>query len=428
MSEFKAMRSHKPKLSAEQISQKRRDEMLSRQKKARRDLADHARRLAMEEQQVQDEVEGEESQAMEELDDEVGRTAERQQRRMRRRRRLQAKHWVGQFTTPEWMVTVPHDLNAGKGSKSGGGWLVMPRPEGKRVIIIASKGKTKARDMTGKVVKTFQSRLPGGSRHTACAQGDGWSILDGIFHELDQTFYATDVMAWKGYSLYDCTAEFRFYWLHSKLSEVNVSTKGDVPGENDFRIIPVPYTDCDAEGLMRVWESTAPFIKDGLLFMAKPGHYSLGVSPLALIWKDNHTTRYLTPSPGTKQGIVLVAGPESNNRVPLLTSCGTCLAKLESSTTELREGELGRFYIDGADEVVDHLTETLVPQVHNLVFDKASSLSRPAADSWSKILFQSRVRKGETLSIEALAAVAAEANVLADEARQGLAEQLVMSG
>ena len=28
-----------------------------------------------------------------------------------------------------------------------------------------------------------------------------------------------DVMCWKGYALYDCTAEFRLFWLRGKLEE-----------------------------------------------------------------------------------------------------------------------------------------------------------------------------------------------------------------
>lgn len=32
-----------------------------------------------------------------------------------------------------------------------------------------------------------------------------------------------DVMAWRGYSLYDCSAEFRWYWLAAKLVEDDVA-------------------------------------------------------------------------------------------------------------------------------------------------------------------------------------------------------------
>ena len=33
------------------------------------------------------------------------------------------------------------------------------------------------------------------------------------------TYYIQDVLAWRGYSLVDCGAEFRLFWLQSKLAE-----------------------------------------------------------------------------------------------------------------------------------------------------------------------------------------------------------------
>lgn len=36
-----------------------------------------------------------------------------------------------------------------------------------------------------------------------------------------------------------------------------------------------------------------PFVRDGLYLLHKEGHYTLGQSPLALIWKDATCSRYL---------------------------------------------------------------------------------------------------------------------------------------
>jgi snurportin-1 len=36
-----------------------------------------------------------------------------------------------------------------------------------------------------------------------------------------------------------------------------------------------------------------PFIRDGLLFVAKDGNYELGVSPLAMLWKDRSCSEYV---------------------------------------------------------------------------------------------------------------------------------------
>lgn len=47
------------------------------------------------------------------------------------------EHFAKQLMVPEWMVDIPRDLN-GKGSELGAGWYVLPRPEGKRCLVIAN--------------------------------------------------------------------------------------------------------------------------------------------------------------------------------------------------------------------------------------------------------------------------------------------------
>ncbi|CAN0490023.1 unnamed protein product, partial [Phaeothamnion confervicola] len=142
-----------------------------------------------------------------------GRSAKLLQRR---------QFWSQQLCTPEWMTEVPPDLN-GKESPAGQGWYVLARPEGKRVLVVAAHGQTTARDMSGVVSRRWASLLPGGSPATTSgAAGAGtasYSILDCVYHELNRTYYVLDMMCWKGYSLYDCTADFRFYWVRTKLAE-----------------------------------------------------------------------------------------------------------------------------------------------------------------------------------------------------------------
>ncbi|CAM9998491.1 unnamed protein product, partial [Ectocarpus sp. 13 AM-2016] len=213
------------------------------------------------------------------------------QRAIRRR-----DHWANQLCTPEWMLTVPSDLN-GAGSTVGSGWYVMARPEGKRVLVISAKGETVARQMCGAVTHRFSSNLPGGSSTTAGRRGGskgggGYCILDCVFHELDQTFFVLDMMAWKGYPLYDCNTDFRFYWVRTKLLEAD-GPLDTVSSRNGYRIKPTPYHECDRQGLAHAYASPVPFIKDGLLFYLKTAHYQLGPTPLVLLWKDASVARYL---------------------------------------------------------------------------------------------------------------------------------------
>ena len=85
--------------------------------------------------------------------------------------------------------------------------------------------------------------------------------------QLDQTYYVIDMVCWRGYSLYDCTAEFRFFWLNSKLAE---SGACDAPSHyHKYRFNLVPAYNCDHNGLYAAYTEAAPYVKDGLLFYNK---------------------------------------------------------------------------------------------------------------------------------------------------------------
>lgn len=83
----------------------------------------------------------------------------------------------------------------------------------------------------------------------------------------DQTYYIIDMICWRGYSLYDCTAEFRFFWVNSKLTETSA---GDPPSANHrYRFSAVPIYECTLEGLQAAYSGGTPYVKDGLLFYNK---------------------------------------------------------------------------------------------------------------------------------------------------------------
>lgn len=85
--------------------------------------------------------------------------------------------------------------------------------------------------------------------------------------QLDQTYYVIDMVCWRGYSLYDCTAEFRFFWLNSKLVETGAC---DLPSHyHKYRFSLVPVYVCDRDGLYAAYTASVPYVKDGLLFYSK---------------------------------------------------------------------------------------------------------------------------------------------------------------
>ena len=47
-----------------------------------------------------------------------------------------------------------------------------------------------------------------------------------------------------------------------------------------------------AGGLQAAYAGPVSFRRDGLLLLHREGHYDLGTSPLALLWKDGRSSRY----------------------------------------------------------------------------------------------------------------------------------------
>lgn len=116
----------------------------------------------------------------------------------------------------------------------------MPRPEGQRCLVIASRQNTISRTRSGSILHSFPSPLPGGSKATH-GNADTFSILDTIFSEPEKTYFVLDVMAWNGCLLYDCTAEFRTFWAQSKLAEI----AGGESCQGGFSFVPVPLFPCN---------------------------------------------------------------------------------------------------------------------------------------------------------------------------------------
>ncbi len=177
-------------------------------------------------------------------------------------------------------------------------WYVIPRPEGTRVLVISANGSTISRRESGVTLENFKSLLPNGSPKTR--GGDLFCILDCIYRESTETYYVLDLMAWKGTLFYDCTTEFRLFWLHSKLQE-DCESLGVVTSSNTRRIVPLPVFDSSLEGLQSAYTGIFEFPKDGLYFYNRAARYVCGINPLVrrgscrvsllLFFKSFHLTR-----------------------------------------------------------------------------------------------------------------------------------------
>ena len=83
----------------------------------------------------------------------------------------------------------------------------------------------------------------------------------------NSTYYIIDMMCWRGYSLYDCTYEFRHFWIESKLAEIDALDKSSTYNRYGFSIVPA-YK-CDVGGLEAAYSGPVPFERDGCLFLNK---------------------------------------------------------------------------------------------------------------------------------------------------------------
>lgn len=175
---------------------------------------------------------------------------------------------------------------------------VFARPSGKRCFVVSSNGSTISRLRNGSLLHRFPSALPNGSRNkNASGSGQSYCILDCIFHEVklsffvyefifcfvsllliatcvhcyylqaDQTYYVIDMVCWAGVSFYECTAEFRFFWLNSKLLETGACEAPSLYHKYRFSLLSI--YNCDQEGLHAAYTGSFPYVKDGLLFYNK---------------------------------------------------------------------------------------------------------------------------------------------------------------
>ncbi|KAJ6970750.1 uncharacterized protein [Populus alba] len=371
--------------------QRRRDISLQRQAQSRRDAQHQARCLASTVLSLQHQTTPEpepniELELVPEAEESGAPSQDLDVRHAAKLKGAEARKWFAkQLMLHEWMIDVPDRLSDD--------WYVFARPAGKRCFVVSTNGTTVSRQRNGSILHRFPSALPNGAKkRDGSGPNQSYCILDCIFHELDQTYYVIDMVCWRGYSLYDCAAEFRFFWLNSKLGETGAC---DPPSfYHKYKFSTVPVYNCDQNGLFSAYSGAVPYVKDGLLFYNKHAHYQTGNTPLALVWKDQNCSQYVmdTDNKGqvpTQQQVVL----ELQDDGKLVTSDDPpvvfgCLDSDFIQKSGLCSGNLLRFAIsDGGLSFVDG--KLVKADLHYL---EKPNRARAFADSYSKIMFQHTVR------------------------------------
>ncbi|KAK9090127.1 hypothetical protein Sjap_023304 [Stephania japonica] len=338
--------------------QKRRELALLRQAQSRRDSQHHARCVASSilslhqtpetPQSPPEPLPAPESQLdAVEVERERGEEESRDfdARRASKLKGAEARQWFSrQLMLPEWMVDVPPRLTQD--------WYVFARPAGQRCFVVSSGGTTISRLRNGFLLHHFPSSLPSGARRK----------------------------------------EFRFFWLNSKLEETGAF---DPPSQyHRYRFSVVPIYNCDHTGLHAAYAGETPFMKDGLLFYNKHAHYQAGLTPLALVWKDESCSQYVLDTDGkgqvpAQQQVVLELQEDgklsTSDDPPVIFGCLDQELRQKSglqsgSLLRFSVSEVGMRYADGKLEATD------------MQFIGKVNRARAFADSYSKVLFQYTAR------------------------------------
>lgn len=152
-------------------------------------------------------------------------------------------------------------------------WICVPVPTGERCLVIASCARTYARSVEGKMLEKFTSALPSGSPSTRDGRKQSYCLFDCIYRADSRTFYVLDMMCWKAHLYYDSDTQFRFFFLHSKLSEHPEVM--EISPNNPYRFIPLEAFNCNRQGIQSALNpAQIGFQPDVLTFYNKCTHYT----------------------------------------------------------------------------------------------------------------------------------------------------------
>merc|ERR1712157_355998 len=101
-----------------------------------------------------------------------------------------------EIMTNEWLLETPEDLPD---------WIWIPCPMGRRSLVVASNGETRAYHSKGFQRAKFQSILPNGNYlfnydQENRKESNKQTILDCVLNFESKTCYVLDLIKWKGYN------------------------------------------------------------------------------------------------------------------------------------------------------------------------------------------------------------------------------------
>lgn len=169
----------------------------------------------------------------------------------------------------EWFTEIPEDLEQN--------WFVKCAPEGFRVMLVSRRRVTICYNNKGRSVLKLKSNFSGGGGKYA---SNGVTVLDCIYNKKTKTVFILDCLCWNNMSMVDADAEFRFFWLKSKLTD-----DLELSQCKNYRFVLIdsipaqrPLIQDAMFRSFQINENTYYF--DGIVFYHKHSHYYFGDTPL----------------------------------------------------------------------------------------------------------------------------------------------------
>eukprot|EP00930_Biecheleria_cincta_P001815 TRINITY_DN102905_c0_g1_i1.p1 TRINITY_DN102905_c0_g1~~TRINITY_DN102905_c0_g1_i1.p1 ORF type:complete len:522 (+),score=84.22 TRINITY_DN102905_c0_g1_i1:194-1567(+) len=222
----------------------------------------------------------------------------------------------------------------------------------------------------------------------------------------DRTYAVCDVLVWGDIDMAGAEAECRLFFLQSRMEEMRETHPRRARPLKLVRALPAT-----PESLQELYTADVGYPKDSLLFLHREGHYQLDqpITPLALMWRDRHLSRFVVDTPDAKgeslperQAVVL----EVRGGGRLRTADRMIVAQCPEEAVAAAQGLTGkgnkakgllRCDVQSVD-VANRCLVGVVPKTH------IPARSRVWADSWGRIVFQHLHREGKAsvLSFDAL--------------------------
>ncbi|XP_050429739.1 snurportin-1 isoform X2 [Adelges cooleyi] len=175
----------------------------------------------------------------------------------------------------EWLLEVPENIDD---------WIAVLCPEGKRCCVIAQDNKTKAVNKKGTSINFFPSLFPYGCHKPSNSPSHRKrTVLDCIYNFKLKKYFVLDVIEWMGVPYTNFDAEFRFYFIQSKLAELPGIDQKSVKNNYPFELAPrMLAKDCYPLLLEKSEFFTDGIQLDGINFYYPESLYTPGDTPLVL--------------------------------------------------------------------------------------------------------------------------------------------------